>query len=529
MGNHGVSICVTYLQEPCRSSSDATQKTVSPVVYSYVLTIQFCFENFASALSLAISSILLNYRTLRRCSSHYSGPLSSAPMSAGFTSTLSLRSNDTALELTSGPRRACDRCRRRKTRCDGLRTCVSCSRAHVACSYEEPPQRKGPKRRKTRSSHVQNVSSERGRRQRCVDGLSHQLNVEADPLLSAASSYGPGGMNHFPAPRAESLSHRTTDDGSSTSMLQAFKVSTQHIDQTCLSPDTQSTNQESDLKGPLLAPENDGDEMLRGVSETMAAVGIESFPLPLPRSTFLPYLQLFFERLYAIFPVLDRRTFLDGFSVQEVPEMPIPISQYTLLNALAAAVITQLNCPVSCEPLLGLPAACYPRTARLGSHPDATILPAEFFISQCLEARQQSDFVETADEYTVLTSFFMFAYYGNLNQSRSAWYYLREAIGFALSLRLGESESYVGLERGEAQQRRRLYWLLYITERYAEHVVAQNLAMIEPDRTKIKGLCSPASERRHFTSFYRTPSRLRLRKSSIDLWIRCLGESFQDR
>lgn len=74
--------------------------------------------------------------------------------------------------------------------------------------------------------------------------------------------------------------------------------------------------------------------------------------------------------------------------------------------------------------------------------------------------------MEAADELTVLTSFFLFAYYGNMDQPRSAWYYLREAISFALSLRMGEESSYSGLNIETAQRHRRLYWLLFITERY---------------------------------------------------------------
>ncbi|PNY29703.1 sucrose utilization protein SUC1, partial [Tolypocladium capitatum] len=55
--------------------------------------------------------------------------------------------------------------------------------------------------------------------------------------------------------------------------------------------------------------------------------------------------------------------------------------------------------------------------------------------------------------------------YGNLDQSRSAWYYLREAIGLAQSLGVDDASSYVGLDAETQQRRRRLFWLLFITER----------------------------------------------------------------
>jgi hypothetical protein len=83
-----------------------------------------------------------------------------------------------------------------------------------------------------------------------------------------------------------------------------------------------------------------------------------------------------------------------------------------------------------------------------------------------LQARREYDFIEQMDESTIMTSFFLFAYYGNLDQSRSAWYYLREAIGFAQSLGLDSSETYSDLSAESQQQRQRLFWLLFISERY---------------------------------------------------------------
>jgi hypothetical protein len=82
-----------------------------------------------------------------------------------------------------------------------------------------------------------------------------------------------------------------------------------------------------------------------------------------------------------------------------------------------------------------------------------------------MQARQQRGFIEEPDEWTVLTSFFLFAYHGNLNQSQLAWYYLREAIGFIEALGLDEKNTYTGLDMETAQRRCRIFWLLFITER----------------------------------------------------------------
>jgi hypothetical protein len=177
----------------------------------------------------------------------------------------------------------------------------------------------------------------------------------------------------------------------------------------------------------------------------------------LPRSVFLIYVELFLERLYPVFPVLDRHTILTALQDPRLENHPISPSMYCFLAALSAAVIVQLN--VAGSPLLDFDSQAF--------NPEMMPLPysAHFFAAESLRIRRECDFIEYADEYTVLSSFFLFAYYGNMEQSRSAWYYLREAIGFALSMGLDEPETYLGLDPEMQQRRRRLFWLLFVTER----------------------------------------------------------------
>jgi hypothetical protein len=129
---------------------------------------------------------------------------------------------------------------------------------------------------------------------------------------------------------------------------------------------------------------------------------------------------------------------------------------YCFLTALSAAVIVQLNVT---ESLSGL------NSQALNPEMMPLSCSASFFARESLRARGDCDFIECADEYTTLSSFFLFAYYGNMEQSRSAWYYLREAISFALSLGLDDPETYLGLDAETHQRRRRLFWLLFVTER----------------------------------------------------------------
>lgn len=80
--------------------------------------------------------------------------------------------------------------------------------------------------------------------------------------------------------------------------------------------------------------------------------------------------------------------------------------------------------------------------------------------------RQEFDILDYPDCTTLLTSFFLFAAYGNLNKPQHALFYLHQAISFAFMLGLHDENTYAGLLHPEAEQRRRIYWLLFITERY---------------------------------------------------------------
>ena len=182
----------------------------------------------------------------------------------------------------------------------------------------------------------------------------------------------------------------------------------------------------------------------------------------LPLSCFVPWTRVFLDRLYPVFPVVERHGLLETLSL---PREAITPSMLRFFAAMSAAVIVQLNLDVFQEGEdargTGDSFACFSRSA-------GTLFPrlsAKDYVAECLGSRQRRDFIDETDEWTVLESFFLFSYYGNLNKSKAAWFYLREAIGFALTLGLDREESYSILNPESSQRRRRIYWLLFITER----------------------------------------------------------------
>jgi hypothetical protein len=149
-------------------------------------------------------------------------------------------------------------------------------------------------------------------------------------------------------------------------------------------------------------------------------------------------------------PVVDEQLYMDPYMYNSTNYMPP--ETYAFLCALCAATIVQLDAAIAVpemEPLPGRPTSA-----------------AEMFIEECLKIRQEVDYIGNPTTVTVMTSFFIFAYYGNKENGDKAWHYLQESISFIETLEMDDENSMLKLDQLEAQWRRRLYWLLFITERY---------------------------------------------------------------
>ncbi|EMC96518.1 hypothetical protein BAUCODRAFT_48224, partial [Baudoinia panamericana UAMH 10762] len=169
-------------------------------------------------------------------------------------------------------------------------------------------------------------------------------------------------------------------------------------------------------------------------------------PLRLPTESFLPYTRLFFRHMFPIMPIIDRNVYLDPHLYTSASAISPDV--YCLLCALCAATIVQLDASIQQPPPL-LP------------HANTDDLLAD----ECLRERKNYDYVATSSTLPCITSFFLFAYFGNHESHVKAWYYLQEAITLAQNLNMDDDDMYARLEPEEAQWRRRLYWLLFVTER----------------------------------------------------------------
>jgi hypothetical protein len=88
-----------------------------------------------------------------------------------------------------------------------------------------------------------------------------------------------------------------------------------------------------------------------------------------------------------------------------------------------------------------------------------------FFLDECISSRGAYDFLEDDSLHAVISSFWLHTSFFEINQSRKAWLYLREALTLALELRLDDEASYVDLTTRDRLCRQRVFWILFVTER----------------------------------------------------------------
>lgn len=164
------------------------------------------------------------------------------------------------------------------------------------------------------------------------------------------------------------------------------------------------------------------------------------------------HVQVFMKHLFPIMPVInDRELLADSLRLDELAP-----SRYAFLLSLCAATRIQLKLDNAEE---------YDETSvGINTSLDSP-LTGEALLAAAEQARLQFNVVDDLSLDTLLTSFFLFAGYGNLEKHSHAWFYLNQAISLALSIGLHSESAYSNLPENEREMRRRIFWLLFVTER----------------------------------------------------------------
>ncbi|PSK57941.1 hypothetical protein B9Z65_9143 [Elsinoe australis] len=178
-----------------------------------------------------------------------------------------------------------------------------------------------------------------------------------------------------------------------------------------------------------------------------------AFPLAptpglLPPELINACVDFFFTNMYPSQPILHRQRLSEV-----IAQMDTNVEAYCLVSSLCAYMLIQ--------PHMVIP---FPHDALPNS--EASTLPTgQILLQETLRVRKAHDYIENPSVLSVTTSFFLFGSYFCLDKNNTAWFHLREATTLAYDIHMHEEDSYAGLDPVESSRRRRLYWLLFITER----------------------------------------------------------------
>lgn len=383
--------------------------------------------------------------------------------------------------ISKGPKRACDCCRKRKVKCDAHSPCGPCKKAAIRCAYLQPPLKKGPK--SLRSARV----------------LTELRKIDEAGPSTSDSSISPAELRDW-----------TWSSASSPNAAVPKSTAPPYSQTPPISIAPQSAHSEPFYFGgpsvpgffPLAQTQARGPpvrvafESNRWQSaerppifhrrQTPPSQHSDDLPSHLPSEIFLPYVLLFFNHLFPIMPIIDRETYLNPSLYNA--SSSFTSETYAFLCALSAATIVQLDAAAELPPFV-VPPGIAPAHS-----------PAELFVSECLRERAHFDYIDQPSTSTVMTSFFIFCYYGNEERHSQAWYYLQESITFAQTLDLDDENAIIKLDPVEAQWHRRLYWLLFVTERCVLFIISR-LRHCDADYTtehtqssaENRPVCSPRS------------------------------------
>ncbi|KAE8380262.1 fungal-specific transcription factor domain-containing protein [Aspergillus bertholletiae] len=306
------------------------------------------------------------------------------------------------------PKQACDNCRRRKIKCSRELPCDKCQRLLLSCSYSDVLRRKGPKFRTL---------------------------YPLAPIHPLASRPCPPSKEWLPPdPGAYQLASPTSPP---------FTVADAQY------PHSDFSEPFTRLQPPELVSSPDSTSSLFDSS----TIG----PLPTARRLSAPVLlahvNVFFKYLFPIMPIVRQD------QLQQDCRQPERLSaqRYAFVASLCAATHIQLKLDGA-----GPGPASASVQASIDGHP---AMSGEELLAEAVRARKEYNVFDEISMDNLLTSFFLFAAYGNLDRQDQAWFYLCQTTSMVFTLGLQRESTYSKLSVEEAEEKRRVFWLLFITER----------------------------------------------------------------
>ncbi|KAK5132996.1 hypothetical protein LTR08_008283 [Meristemomyces frigidus] len=157
----------------------------------------------------------------------------------------------------------------------------------------------------------------------------------------------------------------------------------------------------------------------------------------------------FFANLYPTQPILHRQKVGETIGL-----MDTNIEAYCLVVSLCAYMMIQPNMMLPHGAFVGLEVP-----------PQSSLQLGHVLLQEAIRVRKGYEYIESPTVWTVITSFFFFGIYFCLDKQNTAWFHLREATTLSQIMGLHDEASYIMPDFIESSRRRRLYWLLFVTER----------------------------------------------------------------
>ena len=367
--------------------------------------------------------------------------------------------------MTPNMSRACDCCSRRKVRCDREQPCRNCRKSELICTYESKPKKRGPKGPTKVIQALRLLQA-----QQADDTLAGSSDSQHAHVLGTRGDGPTKRPSSSRRDSAHSLQYRPGSRNSSRGGIEQARAG--HKPSSISSSDGSSKPNRHAFQ-PSLYVHNPA--ALKGFSNSAEVFTPHSM---LTHSVVKACTDTFFENLYSIVPIFNRSTFTTRYlsSFQSRPKM------YALVSSMCALTITQL-CAAPISPKEEDDDAS---GSALGLDGGARIKleEGEVMLSEALRARQYFDLIGGPDLDTVITTFFIFCCFRNLERHSHAWYYLRECITFAQELGLDDDRDHTlrrrrsGVHNTDSMldsdpmdmpeyqaMAKRMYWLLFNTER----------------------------------------------------------------
>ena len=166
----------------------------------------------------------------------------------------------------------------------------------------------------------------------------------------------------------------------------------------------------------------------------------------LPQPLIDACVQYYFAYVYPTQPILHRASLQ-----QSILTMDNSAEAFVLIEALVAYMCIQPNMHLRPEML-----------------PDPSITTTELgmqLLADALETRKSLNVNESPSASAVTASFFVFGCYFCLERHNIAWMYLREATSLAIIMGMHREDHYKQGDPLAKMLQRRLFWLLFVTER----------------------------------------------------------------